>query len=91
LTNFLPPEVRGELFRRSALAATFAALGVRDGRIGLRQERAFGPIYLRSPAALAGGAGGERPGAVLAPRRALLFASAERSTGDPRPASRSGR
>jgi segregation and condensation protein A len=59
LTNFLPPEVRGELFRRSALAATFAAALelVRDGRIELRQDRAFGPIYLRSPAALAGGAG----------------------------------
>ena len=54
LTNFLPQEVRGELFRRSALAATFAAALelARDGRIELRQERAFGPIYLRSPAAI---------------------------------------
>jgi segregation and condensation protein A len=54
LTSFLPQEVRGELFRRSALAATFAAALelVRDGRIELRQERAFGPIYLRSPAAV---------------------------------------
>ncbi len=54
LTNFLPQEVRGELFRRSALAATFAAALelARDGRIELRQERAFGPIYLRSPAAV---------------------------------------
>ncbi len=59
LTSFLPPEVRGELFRRSALAATFAATLelVRDGRIELRQDRAFGPIYLRSPSTLAGGAG----------------------------------
>jgi len=57
LTNFLPPEVRGELFRRSALAATFAAALelVRDGRIELRQDRAFGPIYLRSPAAVGDG------------------------------------
>jgi segregation and condensation protein A len=54
LTNFLPQEVRGELFRRSALAATFAAALelVRDGRIELRQDRAFGPVYLRSPAKL---------------------------------------
>jgi segregation and condensation protein A len=53
LTSFLPQEVRGELFRRSALAATFAATLelVRDGRIELRQDRAFGPIYLRSPGA----------------------------------------
>jgi len=57
LTNFLPQEVRGELFRRSALAATFAAALelARDGRIELRQERAFGPIYLRSPAAVGDG------------------------------------
>jgi segregation and condensation protein A len=57
LTSFLPQEVRGELFRRSALAATFAAALelVRDGRIELRQDRAFGPIYLRSPAAVGGG------------------------------------
>jgi segregation and condensation protein A len=60
LTSFLPQEVRGELFRRSALAATFAAALelVRDGRIELRQERAFGPVFLRSPASL--GDGGRR-------------------------------
>jgi segregation and condensation protein A len=53
LTSFLPQEVRGEVFRRSALAATFAATLelARGGRIELRQDRAFGPIYLRSPAA----------------------------------------
>jgi segregation and condensation protein A len=58
LTNFLPQEVRGELYRRSALAATFAAALelARDGRIELRQDRAFGPIYLRSPAAAGDGA-----------------------------------
>ncbi len=52
LTNFLPPELRGEIFRRSALAATFAATLelARGGRIELRQDRAFGPIYLRSTA-----------------------------------------
>jgi segregation and condensation protein A len=52
LTRFLPEELRGEVFRRSALAATFAATLelVRSGRIELRQDRAFGPIYLRSPA-----------------------------------------
>lgn len=52
LTNLLPDELRGELFLRSALAATFAASLelARRGQIELRQDRAFGPIYLRSPA-----------------------------------------
>ena len=52
LTNFLPEELRGELFLRSALAATFAATLelARRGRVELRQDRTFGPIYLRSPA-----------------------------------------
>jgi len=51
LTNFLPEELRGDLFSRSALAATFAASLelARAGRLELRQDRAFGPIYLRSP------------------------------------------
>ena len=55
LTSFLPEIARGELLRRSALAATFAATLelVRNGSIELRQDRAFGPIYLRS-AAVAG-------------------------------------
>ena len=52
LRSFLPETARGELLHRSALAATFAATLelVRNGRIELRQDRAFGPIYLRSPA-----------------------------------------
>ena len=52
LASFLPRELRGEVFRRSALAATFAATLelARNGSIELRQDRAFGPIYLRSPA-----------------------------------------
>jgi len=55
MTSFLPEELRGEVFCRSALAATFAAALelVRSGRIELRQDRSFGPIYLRSPAAAA--------------------------------------
>jgi segregation and condensation protein A len=50
LTRFLPDETDGEQFRRSALAATFAAALelARDGQVELRQDRAFGPIYLRS-------------------------------------------
>jgi segregation and condensation protein A len=50
MTSFLPEELRGEVFLRSALAATFAASLelARSGRIELRQDRAFGPIYLRS-------------------------------------------
>ena len=60
LTHFLPPEVRGEVFRRSALGVDFAATLelVRVGRIELRQDHAFGPIYVRSPSALSGGAVG---------------------------------
>jgi segregation and condensation protein A len=52
LTSFLPDAAHGELLRRSALAATFAATLelARNGRIELRQDRAFGPIYLRSAA-----------------------------------------
>ena len=59
LASFLPEELRGEVFRRSALAATFAAILelARGGRIELRQDRAFGPIYLRSPASAAAGPG----------------------------------
>jgi segregation and condensation protein A len=54
LVRFLPDEPRGDLVRRSALASTFAAALelARDGRIELRQDRAFGPIWLRSRAAL---------------------------------------
>ena len=53
LTSFLPGDPAEELFRRSALAATFAASLelARDGRLELRQDRVFGPIYLRSRAA----------------------------------------
>ena len=53
LAGFLPEELRGDVFRRSMLASTFAATLelVRDGRLQLRQDRAFGPLYLRSPGA----------------------------------------
>ena len=52
LAAFLPAELRGAVFRRSALAATFAATLelTKVGRIELRQDRPFGPIYLRSAA-----------------------------------------
>jgi segregation and condensation protein A len=54
LTSFLPEDLRGEVFQRSALAATFAAALelARTGQIELRQDRAFGPIYILSPAAV---------------------------------------
>ena len=50
LAAFLPAELRGGVFGRSAVAATFAASLelVRAGRLELRQDIAFGPIYLRS-------------------------------------------
>jgi segregation and condensation protein A len=52
LEGFLPAELRDGVLRRSALAATFAATLelARTGAIELRQDRPFGPIYLRSPA-----------------------------------------
>ncbi len=58
LAAFLPEELRGAVYRRSALASTFAATLelARSGRIELRQDRAFGPIWLRSPAARRGNA-----------------------------------
>jgi len=55
LISFLPEELRGGGSRRSALAATFAATLelARSGQLELRQDRIFGPIYLRSSAAAA--------------------------------------
>ncbi len=59
LAAFLPAELRGAVFRRSALASTFAATLelTRAGRVELRQDRPFGPIYLRSAAARRSDAG----------------------------------
>jgi segregation and condensation protein A len=50
LVSFLPVGLRHGLIERSALAATFAASLelARSGRLELRQDRAFGPILLRS-------------------------------------------
>ena len=51
LASFLPHGLGHGLLERSAIAATLAASLelVRTGKIRLRQDRAFGPIYLRSP------------------------------------------
>jgi segregation and condensation protein A len=51
LMSFLPAEIGDGLVRRSYVAATFAASLelVRSGKLQLRQDSAFGPIYLRSP------------------------------------------
>ena len=51
LMSFLPHITGGGLVWRSATAATFAASLelTRSGRIQLRQDAPFGPIYLRSP------------------------------------------
>jgi len=52
LMSFLPSQVIGNgLVWRSAIAATFSASLelVRSGKLQLRQDAAFGPIYLRSP------------------------------------------
>jgi segregation and condensation protein A len=52
LSAFLPPEYAGPL-RRSAVASTFvAALELaRQGKVEMRQEAAFAPLYLRGVAA----------------------------------------
>ncbi|MEX0810356.1 MAG: ScpA family protein [Dongiaceae bacterium] len=49
LANFLPPDVGYGVRRRSAVASTFAAALelVRSGHAQLRQERTFGPLYVR--------------------------------------------
>ncbi|MGQ0675904.1 MAG: hypothetical protein ACT4N4_07450, partial [Rhodospirillales bacterium] len=51
LASFLPEELRDDIAVRSALAAHFAACleMARSGRLQLRQEKTFGPIFLRSP------------------------------------------
>ncbi len=50
LMSFLPPGLHGGIVGRSAIAATFAASLelVRAGKLQLRQDTTFGPIYLRS-------------------------------------------
>jgi segregation and condensation protein A len=49
LQAFMPAGMGGGLVGRSGVAATFAATleMVRTGRLQLRQERNFGPIYVR--------------------------------------------
>jgi len=51
LASFLPPDLRLGRVGRSAIASTFVASLelVREGRLQLRQDKMFGPIYLRSP------------------------------------------
>ena len=52
LMAFLPADLADGPMRRSSLAATFAATLelAKSGRVELRQDRAFGPLYLRSGA-----------------------------------------
>lgn len=49
LTSFLPSGLAGGLLGRSALSATLSATleMVRTGRIHVRQDQTFGPIYVR--------------------------------------------
>ena len=49
LAAFLPTDLRGGLVWRSALSSTFAASleMCREGKLQIRQDGAFGPIYLR--------------------------------------------
>jgi segregation and condensation protein A len=50
LSSFIPQESKSALWWRSAMAATFAASLelVRAGRAQLRQDRIFGPIFVRT-------------------------------------------
>ncbi len=50
LMNFLPPDLSGPLVLRSAIAATFSASLelTRSGKAQIRQDRPFGPIYVRA-------------------------------------------
>ncbi|MGF1608160.1 MAG: segregation and condensation protein A [Kiloniellales bacterium] len=49
LLTFLPTDLQDDLQRRSAVASTFAASleMVRQGKLQMRQDGTFGPIYLR--------------------------------------------
>ena len=49
LLTFLPSDLQDDLQRRSAVASTFAASleMVRQGKLQIRQDGTFGPIYLR--------------------------------------------
>jgi segregation and condensation protein A len=49
LASFLPAGLASGLIRRSAVAATFAASLelARSGKVRLRQERTYGPLYLK--------------------------------------------
>ena len=50
MVHFLPPNIRGGIVGRSALASTLIASleMARSGKIQLRQNTPFGPIYLRA-------------------------------------------
>ena len=50
LMNFLPANLRGALILRSAVASTFAASLelTRAGKVQMRQDRPFGPVYVRA-------------------------------------------
>jgi segregation and condensation protein A len=49
LQSFLPDSLQSELGRRSAVASTFAASLelAKAGKVKIRQDQTFGPIYLR--------------------------------------------
>ena len=49
LWSYLPEEIRGGLFGKSAVASTFAASLelAKEGKVNIRQTDTFGPIYLK--------------------------------------------
>ena len=50
LASFLPSDLRDGLIQRSAVASTFAASLelCREGKLEIRQDGTFGPIFLRA-------------------------------------------
>jgi segregation and condensation protein A len=56
LVSFLPSDLQDSLMMRSALATTFAASleMCREGKVQIRQEQSFGPIFLRGAEPQAG-------------------------------------
>ncbi|MEK9671237.1 MAG: ScpA family protein [Rhodospirillaceae bacterium] len=72
LWRYLPQEIRGGLFGRSAVASTFAASLelAKEGKVHIRQSETFGPIFLRTrlgsdgPEAVPPGGLPEAPGDV---------------------------
>lgn len=61
IEQFLPANLRSDIFRRSALASTFAAALqlAKEGKLKIRQDQTFGPLQLRQSADIQPGTASE--------------------------------